>query len=520
MGAVPSLVSELAFTMAEGEISDPLSSPSGYHIIKLTEIKAATPADVVQTNARHILVRTNELVSDDDAKRRLEQLRMRIVGGDDFAALARSNSDDTGSALKGGDLGWVNPGDTVPDFEEAMNALPPNGVSEPFQSPFGWHIVQVIERRNQDQEGEFMRLKAREALQRRKAEEATEEWLRQLRDEAYVEIRLDEDATAVIAVTPGEPAGIGPDLVVRLAQEPSDTPIVAIADPDLLAERAQRLGHRLQIDRFEPGDAPRRPAAARTPRRPPGRPAAARHPGPSGHRQCAYVLDTLRIACDACLEGTFDALVTGPVHKGVINDAGLPFTGHTEFLAERCGAEPVMMLATPGLRVALVTTHLPLRDVSAAITREHLTEVIRILHRDLSSRFGIPEPRILVCGLNPHAGEGGHLGREEIEVIEPVLERTAGAGMALIGPVPADTAFVPDKLADADAVLAMYHDQGLPVLKHLGFGQAVNITLGLPIIRTSVDHGTALDLAGTDRADLGSLRAAVGMARFLTRASL
>ena len=193
MGAVPSLVSELAFTMAEGEISDPLSSPSGYHIIKLSEIKAATPDDVVQTNARHILVRTNELVSDDDAKRRLEQLRMRIVGGEDFAALARSTSDDTGSALKGGDLGWVNPGDTVPDFEEAMNALPPNGVSQPFQSPFGWHIVQVIERRNQDQEGEFMRLKAREALQRRKAEEATEEWLRQLRDEAYVEIRLEED---------------------------------------------------------------------------------------------------------------------------------------------------------------------------------------------------------------------------------------------------------------------------------------------------------------------------------------
>ncbi|HSO83929.1 peptidylprolyl isomerase [Thiocapsa sp.] len=194
MGAVPSLVSELAFTMAEGEISDPLTSSSGYHIIKLTEIKAATPADVVQTNARHILIRTNELVSDDDAKRRLEQLRMRIVGGEDFASLARANSDDTGSALKGGDLGWVNPGDTVPDFEEAMNALPPNGVSEPFQSPFGWHIVQVIERRNQDKEGEFMRLKAREALQRRKAEEATEEWLRQLRDEAYVEIRLEEDA--------------------------------------------------------------------------------------------------------------------------------------------------------------------------------------------------------------------------------------------------------------------------------------------------------------------------------------
>jgi peptidyl-prolyl cis-trans isomerase SurA len=194
MGAVPSLASELAFTMAEGEISDPLPSSSGYHIIKMREIKAATPADVVQTNARHILVRTNELISDDDAQRRLAQLRKRIVDGDDFAALARAHSDDTGSALKGGDLGWVNPGDTVPDFETAMNALPLKGVSAPFQSPFGWHIVQVLERRTQDREGEYMRLKAREALQRRKAEEATDDWLRQLRDEAYVEIRLGEES--------------------------------------------------------------------------------------------------------------------------------------------------------------------------------------------------------------------------------------------------------------------------------------------------------------------------------------
>jgi 4-hydroxythreonine-4-phosphate dehydrogenase len=318
----------------------------------------------------------------------------------------------------------------------------------------------------------------------------------------------------VIAVTPGEPAGVGPDLVVRLAQDPPDAPLVAIADPELLAERAQRLGLPLHIDRFEPGDA--------APKVQTGHlavlPVSLRQPVIPGRLDTAnapYVLDTLRIACDACLEGTFDALVTGPVHKGVINDAGLPFTGHTEFLAERCAAEPVMMLATPGLRVALVTTHLPLRDVSAAITREHLTEVIRILHRDLSSRFAIPDPRILVCGLNPHAGEGGHLGREEIEVIAPVLNTLRESGWRLIGPVPADTAFVPDKLAYADAVLAMYHDQGLPVLKHLGFGQAVNITLGLPIIRTSVDHGTALDLAGTDRADLGSLKAAIDMARSL-----
>ncbi|NEV62055.1 peptidylprolyl isomerase [Thiorhodococcus minor] len=193
MGAVPSLVSDLAYSLAEGEVSDPLRSPSGFHIIKMREIKAATPENVTQTQARHILIRTNEIVSDDDAKRRLNQLRQRVIGGDDFATLARAHSDDTGSALKGGDLGWVNPGDTVPDFEERMNALPVNGVSEPFESPFGWHIVQVLERRSQDTSDEIMRIKAREALQRRKAEETTEEWLRQLRDEAYIEIRLDRN---------------------------------------------------------------------------------------------------------------------------------------------------------------------------------------------------------------------------------------------------------------------------------------------------------------------------------------
>jgi len=317
----------------------------------------------------------------------------------------------------------------------------------------------------------------------------------------------------VIGVTPGEPAGIGPDLVVRLAQESVSAGIVAIADPDLLEERARRLGIPLRIQLLEPGAPPRSghlsvwPIALRR----------AVRPGHLDTANAPYVLETLRVGCDACLAGRLEALVTGPVHKGVINDAGLPFTGHTEFLATRCGAEPVMMLATPGLRVALVTTHLPLSQVSAAITREHLTRVIGILHRDLSGRFGIPDPRILVCGLNPHAGEGGHLGREEIEVIEPVLEELRALGWRLTGPVPADTAFIPEKIARTDAILAMYHDQGLPVLKHLGFGDAVNITLGLPIIRTSVDHGTALDLAGTDRADPGSFRAAMAMARALTR---
>jgi 4-hydroxythreonine-4-phosphate dehydrogenase len=211
--------------------------------------------------------------------------------------------------------------------------------------------------------------------------------------------------------------------------------------------------------------------------------------------------------------------VTPPVHKGVINAAGIPFTGHTEYIAGITGGEPVMMLAAPGLRVALATTHLPLREVSAAITREGLVRTLRTLHRDLRQRFGIQDPNILVCGLNPHAGEGGHLGREEIEVIEPVLDSLREEGLRLEGPLPADTLFLPKYLDRADAVLAMFHDQGLPVLKHVGFGRAVNITLGLPIIRTSVDHGTALDLAGSGQADAGSLEAAIEAAIALANGS-
>ncbi len=319
-----------------------------------------------------------------------------------------------------------------------------------------------------------------------------------------------------LVITPGEPAGIGPDLVVRLAQEAQAGQLIVVADLDLLAARAQALGLPLQCLEFSP-EAPR---AANPPGTlwvhpvPLGAPV---QPGRLNPANGAYVLETLKVACDGCLAGTFEALVTGPVHKGIINDAGLPFTGHTEFLAERCRAEPVMLLATPGLRVALVTTHLPLSQVAAAITAPLLGQVITTLHTALVQRFGITAPRILVCGLNPHAGEGGHLGREEIEVITPVLDALRECGWDLVGPLPADTVFVPERLAGTDAVLAMYHDQGLPVLKHLGFGQAVNITLGLPIIRTSVDHGTALDLAGTDRADLGSLRAAIAMALTLIR---
>jgi 4-hydroxythreonine-4-phosphate dehydrogenase len=220
------------------------------------------------------------------------------------------------------------------------------------------------------------------------------------------------------------------------------------------------------------------------------------------------------------LAGSFDALVTAPVHKGIINSAGFQFTGHTEFIAEITGGHPVMMLATEGLRVALATTHLPLKAVSAAITAERLSTVITVLHEDLRKRFGLQQPRILVCGLNPHAGEGGHIGREEVEVIEPVLVAFRDAGMHLQGPFPADTVFLPKYLDHADAVLAMYHDQGLPVLKYKGFGQAANITLGLPIIRTSVDHGTALDLAGTGRVDTGSLETAIRVAIEMAQSTL
>ena len=320
-----------------------------------------------------------------------------------------------------------------------------------------------------------------------------------------------------LALTPGEPAGIGPDLCIQLAQRPQAVEIVAIADPQMLQQRAEALGLPLTLRQFAPAE-PASPAAA-------GEltilPVELRNPATPGHLDPAnadYVLECLRQAVDGCTDGRFDGMVTGPVHKGVINDAGIPFTGHTEFLAER-SATPrvVMMLATEGLRVALATTHLPLAEVSAAISTELLDEVIRILHHDLQQRFGIAAPRIMVCGLNPHAGEGGHLGREEIEVIAPLLEQLRGEGMRLYGPLPADTLFTPRYLDEADAVLAMYHDQGLPVLKHKGFGRAVNVTLGLPFVRTSVDHGTAIELAGSGKADSGSLEYAIQVAREMLR---
>lgn len=312
----------------------------------------------------------------------------------------------------------------------------------------------------------------------------------------------------LLAFTPGEPAGIGPDLAVLLAQQPREAALLAVADPALLAGRAALLGLPLRLLPTLPGEPVSQRAGELSVLPVPLR--APSQPGRLDTANAAYVLDTLEAATAACLDGRLHGLVTGPVHKGVINDAGIPFSGHTEWLAERTGTpQVVMMLASPTLRVALVTTHLPLRAVPDAITPTLLASVLDILLHDLKDKFGLPHPRVLVLGLNPHAGEGGHLGREELDVIIPVLEHYRARGWPLDGPLPADTAFTPHHLAKADAVLAMYHDQGLPVLKAQGFGEAVNITLGLPIIRTSVDHGTALDLAGTGRIDTGSLHQAI-----------
>ncbi len=315
-----------------------------------------------------------------------------------------------------------------------------------------------------------------------------------------------------VVITPGEPAGVGPDLVVQLAQQRWPVELVVCADPDLLQQRAALLGLPLQLRAYEPSAEPRPQEAGTLTLLPIG----LRAPSAPG-RLCVangqYVVETLARACDGCLSGEFAALITGPVHKGVINDAGVPFTGHTEFFAERSHRpRVVMMLATEELRVALVTTHLPLSQVSGAVTAQSLTETIEILQHDLQTQFGIDSPRIYVCGLNPHAGEGGHMGREEIDVIIPTLDALRERGMNLVGPLPADTLFQPKYLQHADAVLAMYHDQGLPVLKYQGFGRAVNITLGLPFIRTSVDHGTALDLAATGQADVGSFTVALNLA--------
>ena len=324
-----------------------------------------------------------------------------------------------------------------------------------------------------------------------------------------------------LALTPGEPAGIGPDLAIHWAQKAQRQEVLAIADPDLLLARAEKLGLPLTLRQHCESSlkADPKPTLAGELAVLPLKLATECVPGTLDTANADYVLATLDKAIELCQSGLCSAMVTGPVHKGVINDAGNPFSGHTEYLADRTHREKVvMMLATEGLRVALATTHLPLKDVSAAITPESLSLVINILHHDLQQHFGISKPHILVCGLNPHAGEGGHMGREEIDTIEPTLNALRLQGIDLEGPLPADTLFTPKYLERADAVLAMFHDQGLPVLKFKGFGKAVNITLGLPIIRTSVDHGTAIDLAGSGNIDVGSLETALEYATAMAEA--
>jgi len=299
-----------------------------------------------------------------------------------------------------------------------------------------------------------------------------------------------------LVVTSGEPAGIGPELCLSLAGRDFPVPLVILADKHLLADRAHLLGR--SIDGLDIRHVPL---------------AAPSVPGKLDTANTSYVMALLDRALEGCLNGEFSGMVTAPVHKGIINDAGLPFTGHTEYLADKTGTpKVVMMLAGGGLHVALVTTHLALKDVPTAITHDEVAGTLRIVHRDLQTKFGITQPRILVAGLNPHAGEGGHMGREEIEVIEPVIAMLRSEGLDVVGPLPADTLFTRNVLAGSHAQVAMYHDQGLAVLKYAAFEEGVNITLGLPVLRTSVDHGTALDLAGTGKADPGSLFAAVQMA--------
>ncbi len=328
---------------------------------------------------------------------------------------------------------------------------------------------------------------------------------------------MDAPAHPRLALTAGEPAGVGPELLIRLAATPLAADLVALTDRGLLERAAARCKTSIRlIDDDRDDRRPREPGTLRVRHVPLG---AEERPGQPDPRNAGHVLATLAEAADGCLGGRYAAVVTAPLQKSSINEAGIPFSGHTEFFAESARAEVVMMLASPELRVALATTHLPLSAVPAAITGERLKRVLRIVHAELQSKFRIARPRIAVLGLNPHAGEGGHLGREEIDVIMPTLDALRADGMQLLGPLPADTAFVPAQRERYDAVLAMYHDQALPVLKSEAFDRTVNLTLGLPFIRTSVDHGTALDLAGSGRADPASLIAAAQLAIRLASAS-
>ena len=327
-------------------------------------------------------------------------------------------------------------------------------------------------------------------------------------------------ALSKIIICSGEPAGIGPDIVIKAAQQGFDATLAVVGDPNLLRDRAELLGIALDINGYESTDKSNSRYLENCPRARSGRVSVIPlevstpvTPGKLDRKNSRYVIQCIDTAVDLCRSGEFDAMVTAPVHKGIINDAGIPFSGHTEWIAKRTGADqPVMMLANGTTRVCLVTTHLPLKDVPGQITVSRIKSVLEVMASSLTHLYRIPDPRIGVCGLNPHAGEGGHLGNEEIEIIQPAILEMRQQGLNLIGPLPADTAFTQTQLSQLDGVLAMYHDQGLPVIKHSGFGDAVNVTLGLPIIRTSVDHGTALELAGSGLATASSLVSAINLA--------
>jgi 4-hydroxythreonine-4-phosphate dehydrogenase len=315
-----------------------------------------------------------------------------------------------------------------------------------------------------------------------------------------------------ILITPGEPAGIGPDVVIQTAAIAHAAELIVVGSPDLLRERAQQLDIPLSLEIIDWSQ----PASAQEAHKLkifPVELSAACVPGVLNVANAKYVIHTLELAALFCLHKKAEALVTGPVQKSIINAAQIPFTGHTEFLAAACHVDTALMLfVVDKLKIALMTTHIPLAQVPAAITKEKLDKTLRTLHMEMQNRFHLQRPKIFICGLNPHAGESGNLGREELEIMTPVIDKLRAEGMDLRGPLPADTAFTGNNLTSADVILAMYHDQALPVVKHIGFDHAVNVTLGLPIIRTSVDHGTALGLAGTGKADAGSLEAAIQLA--------
>ena len=329
---------------------------------------------------------------------------------------------------------------------------------------------------------------------------------------------MNSTSSPRIIITSGEPAGIGPDLCVKLSQSKLIATIVVLCNAELLKQRAAALQipvNIINVQSLDEGLGRHEQGSLNVYSIPLSQSVTA---GTLCAENAPYVIEQLELATDACVSRSFDAMVTGPVHKGIINQAGINFTGHTEFLAERTNAPlPVMMLQTQGLRVALATTHLPLKEVASALTPPLLEQVITILHHDLVKKYGIPNPCIMICGLNPHAGEGGYLGDEELTVMEPVIKKLQNKGMNLEGPLSADTIFSETNLKRADAFLAMYHDQGLPVIKFKGFGETVNITLGLPIIRTSVDHGTALSLAGTGKAEVKSFLQAIQSASELSQ---